>query len=146
MRLRIHSENVQPVGEIVQFFQRALHWYRQAAMQGQTVAAYNLGFSYDVGVGIPEDDFEAERWYRRAAEQGMAEAQFALGNLYATGARRDPIEAYRWILIASEAGYPGALRALQGLEREMSIRDVDDARRLAQDWLARRRGGGEASP
>ena len=42
-------------------------------------AQYNLGFLYDNGWGVPEDDAEAVRWYRLAADQGDASAQYNLG-------------------------------------------------------------------
>ena len=34
-----------------------------------------LGFMYDEGRGVPEDDLEAVKWYRLAAAQGDAGAR-----------------------------------------------------------------------
>ena len=58
---------------------------RALAEQGNAVAQNNLGYAYDNGFGVPEDDAEAVRWYRLAAEQGDADAQNNLGFMYANG-------------------------------------------------------------
>lgn len=117
----------------------AARWYRAAADQNSALAQYNLGFSYEQGSGVPRDFYEAERWYRSAAEQGLADAQFALGSLYSEGEgeRYDPFEAYKWVFIASQDGYPGALKMLQGLQRDLNARDRENAESIARDWMAR---------
>jgi hypothetical protein len=33
------------------------------------VAQFDLGYMYDTGEGVPQDEVEAVRWYRLAAEQ-----------------------------------------------------------------------------
>ena len=58
---------------------------REAAIQGDTTAQFNLGLKYYKGEGVPKDDREAVKWYRRAAEQGHAMAQFSLGFMYSNG-------------------------------------------------------------
>ena len=39
------------------------------AEQGNAQAQNNLGFMYDHGEGVPENDAEAVRWWRLAAQQ-----------------------------------------------------------------------------
>ena len=56
---RLHAQ--QPLDEL-----------RTLAEQGDAAAQFNLGFRYDYGWGVPEDDAEAVRWYRLAADQGYA--------------------------------------------------------------------------
>ena len=58
---------------------------RVRAEAGDAEAQFLLGFSYDIGRGVPQDDAEAVRWYRLAADQGHAGAQYELGNMYALG-------------------------------------------------------------
>ena len=60
-------------------------WYRLAAEQGEVGAQVSLGFMYDKGEGVAEDDVEALRWFRLAAEQGYAPAQSAVGFMYMHG-------------------------------------------------------------
>ena len=67
------------------FNQKPQQEYRLAAEQGDAMAQTNLGWMYDNGEGVPEDDTEAVKWYRKAAEQGYAMAQHNLGWMYANG-------------------------------------------------------------
>ena len=59
-----------------------MRWYRKAADQGYAEVQYELGFLYNVGLGVSQDFAEAARWYRKAADQENAEAQHELGQLY----------------------------------------------------------------
>ncbi len=56
-----------------------LNWLVKTAEQGDAKAQNNLGFMYDVGLGVRQDDAEARRWYSRAAAQGDAKALHNLG-------------------------------------------------------------------
>ena len=58
---------------------------RARAEVGQPEAQYTLGWMYENGLGVPEDDAEAVAWFHLAAEQGHAGAQRDLGFMYATG-------------------------------------------------------------
>ena len=58
---------------------------KRLAEQGNASAQSDLGFMYDNGLGVPEDDAEAVRWFRLAAEQGYATAQSSLGVMYFYG-------------------------------------------------------------
>ena len=47
----------------------AVRWYRLAAEQGYANAQYNLGVSYDDGLGVPQDNIEAHMWLNLAASR-----------------------------------------------------------------------------
>ena len=84
---------------------------RRQAEQGDTSAQFNLGFRYNIGQGVPQDDAEAARWYRLAAEQGDYQAQIRLVDMYSLGfggAPQNDAEAARWYHLAAEQGNPGA--------------------------------------
>ena len=83
---------------------------KKAAEQGNVDAQYNLGFMYDNGEGVPEDDTEAVRWFRQAAEQGNVDAQYNLGFMYVKGegVPEDDAEAVRWFRQAAEQGHAAA--------------------------------------
>ena len=49
---------------------------RAKAESGDALSQYELGYRYDVGVGVAENGAEAAKWYRLAADQGYARAQF----------------------------------------------------------------------
>jgi len=84
----------------------ALQWYRRAADAGSTAAQCNLGWLYQNGLGVPQDDAQALGWYRRAAEAGHAMAANNLGVMYKNGwgTERDYREAMRWYRHAADAG------------------------------------------
>ena len=87
-----------------------LETIKKAAEQGDVEAQLKLGFMYDQGIGVPEDDAEAVRWYQMAAEQGHARAQSNLGFMYdrGIGVPEDDAEAVRWYQMAAEQGHAGA--------------------------------------
>ena len=80
------------------------------AEQGNAGAQYNLGYMYDTGDGVPENDSEAVKWYRKAAEQGLAGPQFNLGIMYANGegVPENESEAVKWYRKAADQGHSGA--------------------------------------
>jgi TPR repeat protein len=41
----------------------AMHWYRQAADQGDKVSQFQIGLMYQVGQGVAADEAEAHRWF-----------------------------------------------------------------------------------
>ena len=57
----------------------------KAAEQGDAQAKFNLGFMYDNGYGVPQDDKEAVKGTTKAAEQGDAKEQNNLGAMYYNG-------------------------------------------------------------
>ena len=73
-------------------------------------AQNNLGFMYQYGKGVPQDDAEAVKWYRKAAEQGYADAQYNLGLIYdnGQGVPQDYAEAVKWYRKAAEQGNASA--------------------------------------
>ena len=80
------------------------------ASQGDAIAQCSLGFMYDHGRGVEQDDTEAVRWYRLAAAQGDAGAQCNLGSMYATGrgVEQDDGEAACWYRLAAGQGQANA--------------------------------------
>ena len=53
--------------------------YRQLAEQGDAAAQFMLGWMYEKGEGVEQDNAKAVQWYRLAAKQGDAAAQYNLG-------------------------------------------------------------------
>ena len=64
-------------------FPAALREWQPLAEQGDARAQEMLGYMYDLGEGVPENDGVAAAWYLRAANQGSADARINLGLLYA---------------------------------------------------------------
>ena len=87
-------------------YETALREWTPLAEQGDASAQYNLGFMYDNGEGVPQDDATAVKWYTRAAEQGDASAQYNLGVMYynGDGVPQDGVTAVKWFTRAAEQG------------------------------------------
>ena len=120
-------------------------WYRKAALQGDAKAQFNLGFMYRMSQGVPQDHVESARWNRKAAEQGHASAQFNQGLLYARGqgVAKDLVRAYMWLSLGIEeltgANRANALKARKGFQKLMTPTQVTEAKRLAREWVEKRR-------
>ena len=95
--------------------------------RGMRHAQTNLGWMYENGRSVPQDDAEAVRWYRLAAEQGHADAQFNLGVMYDTGrgVSQDYAEAVRWYRLAAEQGHAIAQRRLDEMLKSRADADGD---------------------
>jgi hypothetical protein len=52
----------------------AIAWLQSAAKQGLPAAQSSLGYAYQTGDGVEQDDATALRWYESAARQGDARA------------------------------------------------------------------------
>lgn len=84
----------------------AAKWYHKAAEQGFAHAQCNLGFLYENGQGVQQNNKKAIEWYRKAAEQGNINAQFNLGNSYyqGKGISQNYEIAVEWYRKAAEQG------------------------------------------
>ncbi|NCF81154.1 MAG: sel1 repeat family protein [Proteobacteria bacterium] len=117
----------------------AVTWYRKAAMQGVDAAQYRLAVMYENGWGVPKNNVEAVVWYRSAAEQGHALAQHDLAFMYVAGkgVPQDYVRAYMWLDIAVSLGNAVMVKHLRRVAGNMTDTQIDEARRLAHEWLNR---------
>jgi TPR repeat protein len=78
------------------------------AREGNKHAQELMGYIYAFGLGLPEDDVQAQIWFRRAErdgdELGYNEYGVALGFSNGFAGRKDATAASRWMQIAAEAG------------------------------------------
>lgn len=93
---------------------RAVGWFRKAAMLGLAKAQSRLGAAYAEGEGAEKDYTEALKWYLLAAAQKDKDGQNGLGDLYAAGhgVVRDDARAFNWYRLAAEQGVAKAQYAL----------------------------------
>jgi TPR repeat protein len=94
-----------------------------------------LGNVYGSGKGIRQDYAEAVKWYRLAAVKGYAPAQNALGVQYAAGhgVPQNLVRAYMWFEIASTSGEPLGAQNRDGIARQMTAAQVEEAQRWARE-------------
>ena len=93
---------------------RGARWFRKAAEQGVTEAAFELGWAFENGLGVPRDPITAARWYSRAIDEGSVNAINNLGYLYAngTGVPRDEERAVELYRQAASLGVSAAMANL----------------------------------
>ena len=122
---------------VTQNFEQAHHWYRLAADQGHVRAQNNLGAMYRQGLGVQQNYQEALRWFRRSAEQGNGGAQNHLGLMYfeGEGIEKNVVEAYKWAYLSAQQGVEPAVLALDFLEKALRPDQIQDAKRLAKEWV-----------
>ena len=84
-----------------------VRWYCKAAEQGRADAQYNLGFMYDNGVGVPEDDIQAYAWISLASAQGVEIGEIAKETLTGEMTRAEIAEAQKLSRKYREAFGPG---------------------------------------
>jgi TPR repeat protein len=125
--------------------EEALKWFRKAAEQGHADSQNHLGFLHFVGRRVAHDDQQAERWFRKAAEQGHAEAQSYLGIMLAdkSSLPADYIQAHMWLQLSEEGGYGLAAMQREDIERRMTSTQIEEAKRRADEWRAKRKAGGK---
>ncbi len=129
----------------------ALAQWQALAQRGDIIAANNLGYLYDKGVGVPKDPAKAVFWYRKVAEAGAAIGQLNLGNAYwyGRGIEKDPVEAVKRLTLAAAGGDQDAHKALAAAESQVTKDQLGEARYRAKEWrlekqreLARKRESG----
>jgi uncharacterized protein len=84
----------------------AMRLWRPLADQGDAATQFYLGFMYQNGQGVSQDDAAAVSWYRKAADQGNTAAQSYLGFMYQTGrgVPQDDAAAASWHQKAADHG------------------------------------------
>ena len=87
-------------------FTAALAEFRKTAERGGLTAQLNLAQLYLNGIGVSQDDAEAQKYLRLAAAQRHSGALNNLGTVYANGhgVPQDFAEAVKWYRLAAEQG------------------------------------------
>jgi TPR repeat protein len=92
----------------------AMKQYRQAAEHGDAKAEHHIGTIYAKGLGVQQNEAEADKWFLRSAEHGNAECQFLIGFRYRDGWGGPPNypESLKWLRKAAGQGHTAAMGAL----------------------------------
>jgi TPR repeat protein len=85
--------------------------YRQLADRADAWGMFRLGYLYDIGNGVAQNNEAAVLWYRKAAQAGNGLAMNNLGILYklGQGVPTDLAQAAAWYRKAADAGVPTAM-------------------------------------
>jgi localization factor PodJL len=87
---------------------------RQAALNGDADAAFEIGERYLTGQGVSADTAEAVKWFERAVAKGSPAAAFRLGMAYekGQGVQKDRARAKTNYVLAAESGHLKAMHNL----------------------------------
>ncbi|MBT6556795.1 MAG: sel1 repeat family protein [Gammaproteobacteria bacterium] len=120
-------------------YKAALAEWRPLAHAGNARAQNFLGFMYDNGEGVLEDDLEAVKWYRLAAEQGNPKAQYGLGVMFANGegVTQSNVYAHMWWNIAASNGDRQANENKAVIASQMSAQELSNAQSLARACVSK---------
>ena len=128
---------------------KATPWYQQAADAGVIEAQFALGSLYYKGKGLPKDLGRALEYFTSAAEAGLLAAQYNLAMMHTAGlahtkeynADQDRQRAYKWFTVVlaridQDADTSQIIEAMELLRDEMTSIEVDEGKRMAEEWLA----------
>ena len=110
---------------------KARDYYMSAASNGDLGAYSALAYMDQMGREGTRNIDKAMTYYKYAASQSYAPAQYALGTIYANGdgVARDIIKGYAWLSLAANQGLNVAVQAQKQLETNMTLTELDLARR-----------------
>jgi len=116
------------------WYHRAVEWYRKAVGLGDASAMSELGWRYENGKGVPQDDKKAVEWYQKAARLGDASAMRRLGDMYeeGRGVSNSDKKAVKWYRKAAGLGDASAMSELGW--RYENGKGVPQDDKMALEW------------
>ncbi len=115
-------------------------YIKQAADANDPRGLTDLAGLYDYGEIVREDKNKAAALYLAAAKQGYPSAMFNVAGMLEIGEgglKKDKVEAYKYYLLSRDQGFaPFAVKALQDLEKNMTAKQLADAKDRADNFFA----------
>lgn len=92
-------------------YETAFDCWKRAADAGSAWAMRNLGYVYQHGDGVAQDNQEAFKWFKKAAERGNIESMFEVGICYYRGevVPKDVVQSFSWCKKAADKGVVNAM-------------------------------------
>jgi len=87
---------------------KAFEWFMVAAKQGHTEACYYVGYYYQYGKGVPQNNDEAILWYEKAALEKDKDALYHLALILIRQKSPDFENAAKLLGEAARQGHPNA--------------------------------------
>lgn len=117
-------------------------WYKQSADAGEPVGCYNVGWGYEYGKGVTENQRKAFGYYMKAAQKEYPDAYFKLGSFYYDGdeAEEDNAKAVYWLQKGADEEdywcYPKLATCYQnGWGAEQNYGEAFELLTLAEEYL-----------
>ncbi|MBV8818465.1 MAG: sel1 repeat family protein, partial [Acidobacteriaceae bacterium] len=125
-------------------FAGALPYFQRAASAGNSWAELQIGYQYENGEGLSQNDAEAAKWYARSAQHGNARGQKNLGQMYeeGTGVAQDWVTAAAWYQKSAAQNWQKGQYAL-GRAYQFGI-GVPQSRAQAIEWFSKAAANGNS--
>jgi len=122
---------------IIQSFDDATYWFRQAAEQGHQSAQAILAFNYQAGIGVARNRYQAAYWFYQAGEANDPFIQFDIASMYSDGniLPQDMEQAAYWFRKSAEQNITEAQVHLGGMHYHGQGIEVNHE--LAAYWYRR---------
>jgi len=116
----------------------AAEWLQKAADQDHLKALNHLAILYSRGLGVEKDPKRSFELALRVAEAGDPAAQLNVATQYirGIGPEQDFVQALKWHTIFDSHGIKGAGLPMDWVDNNMTPEEVEEAKRLAAEWLA----------
>ncbi|MEZ5767268.1 MAG: tetratricopeptide repeat protein [Paracoccaceae bacterium] len=101
--------------------ERGAYWFRKAASQGVTEAAFELGWAFENGLGVPRDPITAARWYNRANEGSINATPTSATSTPTAPAPRDEARAVDLIVRRRSSASRRRWRTSAGCSKTASV-------------------------
>lgn len=87
-------------------YQKAVQIWQSLAEGGDISAQYSLGWMYESGQGVQQDNKKAAEWYKKSALQGSEAAQYVLATMFekGSGVKQNNKQALRFFILAAQQG------------------------------------------
>ena len=97
--------------------QLSFRWNLAAAKQEDVNPMFRIGYAYDKGEGVEQNDESAFEWYEKTAEKGQLHAQCNLGVFFehGRGCEIDLVQAMHWYQKSAAQGVQYAIDAVERL-------------------------------
>ncbi len=115
---------------------QAFFWFEKAALVGNAIAEYYVGYCYETGRGAVCNLDQAAIWYKKSAAQGDLDAKFKLayGHLIGVFVEQDVLEALKQLRLLAEQDHADSLFVLgETLIQEGAQQDI----KCAIEYLTR---------
>jgi len=126
-------------GNEKELYRQAVKWLKKAGNHPQ--ALYTLGFCYEVGLGVEQNDVTAATYYEQVAKMNYAEAQYTIALCYehGDGVVRNLDTAVRWYKKAAAQKHRESQEALARVEKQCAEEAAHEVeRRKAEEQVKRR--------
>ncbi len=119
----------------------AYEWYEKAEKQNHALAANNLGYLHDLGLGVPQDRKKGYDLYLKSANLGWAEAMYNIGQMLGSGqlGKVDIKEGCIWTIRALKYSKPGRVKeqakgTINFCKQKLTDSEYKNAENVANKW------------